>query len=113
MLTPNTQLKTSVSKYSSCKHAGETVSLELDKQTGSKYHRGFCKKKPGKIDIDPTCFFCGHYRRKKTTRKKRKIVNATQRARIKRGRGRQTQKKAAAEDWRIRKKTLDGFIKKN
>ena len=96
-----------ISNFNSCDHAGAFISIEVDKETGTKAVLGYCDHEKKKIDIEPTCRICLRHTRKKKSRASKKT--AVKRARISKGRLRQKQREAEKHDPFIKRPGLDSF----
>ena len=90
------RIERAMAKFNTCASAGSMLSIEVDRLKGSKSFRGYCSYEKRRIDVEPTCRIClRHEKIKKKTKK-----TATQIARIKQGRLRQKQRKAAGKNYR-------------
>lgn len=96
-----------VSNFNTCDHAGEYISIEVNKETEAKAVLGYCDHEKRKIDIDPTCRICLRHIGKK--KKKPGKKTPVKRARISKGRLRQKQREAKKHDPFIKRPGLDSF----
>ena len=101
------RIERAMAKFNTCEYAGSTLIIEVKRKENKKSFLGHCDYKGMRVDVEPVCRKCLRYEEKKRNKPSKKT--AATRARIKKGRLRQRERKNQREDPKIRRKTLEGF----